>query len=346
MHGPGETATEYAVRCASGAALQGSRQAAVVDRHRLGTAPSASRGDIEPEIERHDADEVVQERIDELVVEHLARFARGTRDAYGRDIALLRDFLARSGCDLLGARTSDLSRWIETLERSGQARASIARRLSAVAGLYDALVASGELERSPVAGVHRPSPDARARLGLDADVLARLADAARNAGPQEELLVALLLYCGLRVSEAVGIDVRDVMRHEGQLHLDVRRKGGRREVVGVPTGVVPLLDAAVTRVGSGPLLTGQRGGRLTRQVAWRLIRTLGVAAGLDEALFPHVLRHSYVSQALLAGVDIAVVSAGAGHVDIRTTRVYARALDALGACAGDAVFERVAGARC
>lgn len=300
----------------------------------------ATSDDPEPMVEARES------LLDELVAEHLARFGRATRDAYRRDIALYRDFLAGSRSDLLGARTSDLSGWIENLERSGHARASIARRISAVAGLYDALVAAGHLERSPAGGVHRPGPDAPVRLGLDADILARLGAKARDAGPGQELLVALLLYRGLRVSEAVGIDVRDVVRHEGQLHLDVRRKGGRREAVGVPAGVVPLVDAAVARAVSGPLFTGRRGGRLTRQVAWRLVRELGVAAGIDQAIFPHLLRHSYVSQALLAGVDIAVVSAGAGHVDIRTTRVYARALDALGARAGDAVFERVTSSQC
>ena len=119
------------------------------------------------------------------------------------------------------------------------------------------------------------------------------------------------------------------------------RKGGRVELVGLPGPLPGLVADVLARHGPGPLLRGPRERRLRPEAAWRIIRRLGDSAGVARPVHPHLLRHSYVTQALVAGVSLPVVAAGAGHRDTRTTVGYARALAAIGGAAGEAVASRV-----
>lgn len=152
----------------------------------------------------------------------------------------------------------------------------------------------------------------------------------------------LLLICGLRVSEACALDDTDFVAHEASRALRVHRKGGRVELVGLVDQAANRIDRVVATQGPGPLLRGRSGTRLSRQVAWSWIERLGTEAGIGHRVYPHQLRHSFVTQALIAGVPLPVVAASAGHRDIRTTLGYAQALAALWAAAGEAVARRIA----
>ncbi len=290
--------------------------------------PDTAAADRARDLERH-------------VGEFLAGLGAGTRRCYVRDLGGLGAYLAGRGLDLASARRAELARWVADQEASGCSPATICRRMSAVSGLYRYLVAEGVLARSPAEGLRRPRGGGAVRLGLDADELRSLLGAGRGVGPDAELLVSLLLFAALRVGEACGLDDTDLVTHEGRLGAAVRRKGGRVELVGLPEPLPGLVADALARHGPGPLLRGPRGRRLRPEAAWRIIGRLGEQAGIPRAVHPHLLRHSYVSHALLAGVALPVVAAGAGHRDIRTTVGYARALAALGGTAGEAVASRV-----
>lgn len=138
------------------------------------------------------------------------------------------------------------------------------------------------------------------------------------------------------MSEACAADGDDLVTCGGRQGLVVRRKGGWVDLVGLADQVAEHLAALVDAQGPGPLLRGQRGGRLSRQVAWRWIRRCAVDAGIAEKVYPHLLRHSFVIQSLLAGVALPVVQAAAGRRDLRSTLGYAQALAALAALGADA----------
>jgi site-specific recombinase XerD len=112
----------------------------------------------------------------------------------------------------------------------------------------------------------------------------------------------------------------------------VRRKGGRHQDVALAPRTAAVLDEYLrTRGGptSGPLLVTRTGERLDRWAAWKVIRGLARAAGVEHAVFPHALRHGFVTAALDAGVPLHRVQDAAGHRDPRTTRRYDRARGAL-----------------
>ena len=146
-----------------------------------------------------------------------------------------------------------------------------------------------------------------------------------------EVVGHLTVHLGLRVGEACAATDADLVRHGDRRALAVRRKGGRRELVGLLEPVADLAEKLAAAQGPGPLLRGREGGALHRQVAWRWVRRLARSAGITGDVLPHLLRHSYVSQALLAEVPVPVVAAGAGHRVLRTTLGYAQALAALAA---------------
>jgi len=277
----------------------------------------------------------------EAVEAYLAGCSATTATCYRRDLDHLAAHLARAGTDLLGATRAELARWVRAQEATGVPATTIRRRISAVVGCYGALVHTGILAISPAEGLRRPRGGPAPRLGLDAADLRRLLESARAEGRDTELLVCLLFVEGLRVAEACAIETKDLMSHEGRRGLLVRRKGGRVEIVGLADQVADLAWELAASKGPGPLLRAERGGRLCRQVAWRQIRRLAERAGIDVPVYPHLLRHSHVSQALLAGVPLAVVQASAGHRDIRSTLGYAQALGSMGGLAAPVLVDRV-----
>lgn len=280
--------------------------------------------------------------VEALIEDYLAGHSAPTAACYRRDLAHLRRHLSARGLEPLGVGRADLARWVRDQEGAGLPATSVRRRLPAVCGFYSFLEEEGVLAPSPAEGLRRPRGGPAPRLGLEAGDLARLLAVARAEGEPAELLVGLCTFHGLRVGEACAATDADLVCHGDRRALVVRRKGGRRELIGLLDPVADLAERLVVAQGPGPLLRGREGGALHRQVAWRWVRRPAKSAGITGDVFPHLLRHSYVSQALLAGVPLPVVAAGAGHRDLRTTLGYAQALAALGAEPAGSVWARVA----
>jgi len=140
-------------------------------------------------------------------------------------------------------------------------------------------------------------------------------------------LVLLLGAMGLRVSEACALAVGDLSAGPGQVRIRVRRKGGVRETLEVPEPVADgLKGLARGRLESAPLIASASGRWLSRHQAHRIVARLGERAGIPRPVHPHLLRHSFVSLALVAGAPLVAVLAAAGHRDLTTTLGYARAL--------------------
>jgi integrase/recombinase XerD len=173
--------------------------------------------------------------------------------------------------------------------------------------------------------VRRPHvDDDSATVGLDRDELGRLLAAAEADGPRSTALISLLVYNGLRISEALSRDVEHFTYQTGHRVLRLTRKGGKRSTEALAPVTVHALESYLERT-TGPLFLGRDGtGRLTRSAAWRLIRRLARSAGIPAAdqLSPHSLRHSFATGLLGAGVPLQDVQDAMGHADPRTTRAY------------------------
>jgi len=206
------------------------------------------------------------------------------------------------------------------------ARASVARRLCAVSGLFRYAQEAGYLSRNPAAHVRRPRVgDDSPTLGLDLDEARRFLDAAADAGSRDHALVCLLLLNGLRVSEVCVASVEDLAVERGHRVLTVVRKGGRRDLVPLAPRTVAAVEAHLEERTLGPLLLANDHERLNRFQATRVIRRITRAADIDKSISPHSLRHTAVTLALDAGVPLRDVQDMAGHADPRTTRRYDRA---------------------
>src|SRR3954453_14797432 len=159
-----------------------------------------------------------------------------TAIAYRRDLESWAAWCARLGVHPLAAERHHVDAWVRHLTTEPQPRtgrpataATVARKLSALAGFYDVGVHDAQgLPYSPAASVRRPkvSDESRA-VGLTADELRRLLAAATAHSRRSAALVSVLTFCGLRISEALGADVRDYGHDHGHRVLKVTRKGGK-----------------------------------------------------------------------------------------------------------------------
>jgi site-specific recombinase XerD len=315
-----------------------------------------------------------------LTAAWLAGFAAHTRTAYFRDLAHFLAWCQRDGLDPCRARPGDLDQYRAILElpagpRRPPSPATVHRRLSAVSSWYRYLAANqvmavhGEAVTNPVSAIRRPrvDRDASATVGLTAGevrallaaaddlVAARTAALGRGASPhrqarwlaglRDRALVRLLADLGLRIGEALGLDLDALTHNQGRRTLRYRGKGGKLRERPLPPAAAAAIDdylaaraqAAVAPVDrlAGPLFatTGRGGdpGRLTEPAAFLLVRRLARQARLPAAdrLSPHSLRHAFATNARELGVPLEDVQDAMGHADTRTTRRYDRGRYAL-----------------
>jgi site-specific recombinase XerD len=289
-----------------------------------------------------------------LVAAFLVGYEGHTRKAYARDLSDWLTFCARRGIEPLAARRAHVDAYARKLaEIQRRSRATVARRLSALAGFYGYALDEGLIDRSPLAGVRRPKvADDSQTTGLDRDQLRAVLAAARSraatcAGQSSRnlALVTLLAHNGLRIGEALAANVEDLGTERGHRTLRIIRKGSRRATVVLAPVTARALDDYLGDRDSGPLFITAGGRRLDEPAAFRMVRQLARAAGLDcaDRLSPHSLRHAFVTLALDAGVSLRDVQDAAGHADPRTTRRYDRARHNLDRAATYAVAAYLAG---
>jgi len=183
----------------------------------------------------------------------------------------------------------------------------------------------------PIARVARvtPRPTAPAEsptLGLGHLQFEALITTARlSANPNDFALVALLGLLGLRIFEACGASISDLSEEHGHRVLRVRGKGGKVVLVPLPPAVARSIDRAVDGRADGPILRSTVGTRMDRHAATRRLKYLAATAGVRmPRMHPHMLRHTFVTTMLDAGVSLRDVQIAARHADPRTTMRYDR----------------------
>ena len=322
-----------------------------------------------------DADSVTR-----LVLGWLAgKRSANTRTAYARDIGITprrRPGHAPSWLDwcqaegvhpVTGATGLHVALYARQLAAAELSPASAARKLTAVSGWYAWLARRGHIAASPAEGIARPRRDAEspATPGLTRDQALRVVHAADTAsGPRRArtaALVAVLLFTGVRVSEAIGADVADVGKAHGRRVLRVTRGDGRGRTVPLPGPATARLDAYLAeradltarrprggrqaggseKAGDAPLFATATGRRLYAADVWRLVRRLAAQAGLPgdlaDRLGPEAMRHSFAALYLDAGGSLSDLQQVMGHADPRTTRRYDRSRQVTDRSPGDVV---------
>jgi integrase/recombinase XerD len=217
-------------------------------------------------------------------------------------------------------------RWMQEIRRFKPS--TVSRRLSVMTGFYRTCVIDGVLPSSPAEHVRRPNVAAESpTLGLTHLQFEAMLTAARLSPNHNDFaLVAMLGLLGLRIFEACGADVSDLGEEHGHRVLRVTGKGGKVVLTPLPPAVGRAIDDATEERTSGPILRSRRGTRMDRHAATRRLHTLAVQAGVRlPRMHPHMLRHTFVTTMLDAGVDLRDVQIAARHADPRTTMRYDRA---------------------
>lgn len=262
-----------------------------------------------------------------------------TLAAYRRDLAAYQEFLVARGITPAAVTEPVVEDYLAFLRAAGRAPASVARALVSVRSLHRFLEDEGQAATNPAGDVQRPKvPSGLPKALSEAEVASLLAAVVGDDAParRDRAILEVLYGCGLRVSELVGLDLADLDLGSGLLRAF--GKGSKERVVPVgrlarealadwlaPAGRPSLAPERWARRGDAEaVFLNSRGGRLSRQGAWAIVRAYGDAVGLGDRLSPHVLRHSCATHMLDHGADIRVVQELLGHASISTTQVYTR----------------------
>jgi integrase/recombinase XerD len=263
--------------------------------------------------------------------------SRHTIDAYRRD---LRAYEAALGHAPATSGTEEVERYLASLRSGQRSPASVARASSVLRGLHRFLVDEGLSANDPTSELAPSSAPVRLPKALtEVEVGALLDAAAAREGPRglrDSALLELLYASGARISEAVGLDLTDVSPDDPLVR--VRGKGDKERLVPLGSHARGALAAWLgpggrpelvphqwaRRTDSSAVFLNARGGRLTRQGAFGILRAHARTAGVEALVSPHVLRHSCATHLLAHGADIRVVQELLGHASIATTQLYTK----------------------
>ena len=254
-----------------------------------------------------------------------------TLKAYGTDLKGLARALAQQGGALAGASQADLLGYLAQRIDAGAKPRSTARLLSSMRRFYRYLLQQGEIVDDPTEQIDAPKlgrPLPKSLTEEDVEALLDAPDVGQPLGLRDRAMLETLYACGLRVSELVGLTLNQISLAQGLVRII--GKGGKERIVPMGEECRDWLEQYLNR-GRPDLLKGQvseavfvttRGGAMTRQAFWYLIKRYARQAGIDKALSPHTLRHAFATHLLNHGADLRVLQMLLGHSDLSTTQIY------------------------
>ncbi len=282
------------------------------------------------------------EGIERLLLDFLAYLelerglSRNTLEAYRTDLLQFGAFLQRRELRATEAGHGDLAAFLSELaagngERPPVAAATLQRKAACLRSFYRHLRREGLIEHDPTAELRGPPRTKRLPSVLSREEVGMLLSQPRGSEPRalrDRALLEVMYACGLRASEAVGLELTDVDLEEGMLRA--RGKGSKERMVPIGREAVAALGVYLQR--GRPALVGvkvesrlflnRRGSGLTRQGLYKIIQGHAGEVGLREKMSPHTLRHTFATHLLAGGCDLRSLQEMLGHADLATTQVY------------------------
>lgn len=258
--------------------------------------------------------------------------AQNSISAYSRDIQAFFDHLDRHGIREPSQITqSHVLSWLHGQRVSGSSARTTARHLSALRGFFDYLVREGHIKSSPCALIKTP------RLGfslpdtLSLEEVERLLDApdaTTTLGLRDKAILEFAYATGLRASELCDLGIGQIDFNLG--YVRVLGKGGKERIVPIGKVCLDILELYIQKArprflkgrSSPKLFLSQKGGAITRQRFWQILKKYAICAGIDKKISPHTLRHSFATHLLMGGADLRTVQILLGHENIATTQIY------------------------
>lgn len=266
-----------------------------------------------------------------------SQIERGLSDntifAYRQDLMDFLFFLKKEGLDSWPTKAVDIDAFLAEQRDLNKATSSISRMISSLRKFYQWLVRQNIQKINPMLEIDSPKKEHRLPVALSVDEVTKLLDqpdVTKKLGIRDRALLETLYATGIRVSELINLKFSDL--HEELKLLKVLGKGSKERLI-------PISDVAISWIKSyqekvrDPLLLksgkytdtiflNNRGGALTRQAVWQIIKRYCQMAGIKKNVTPHTLRHTFATHLFENGADLRVVQEILGHSDISTTQIY------------------------
>ena len=250
---------------------------------------------------------------------------------YRQDLGDFARYLAESSVDLATLDRHDVRGYLAELANRGLSRGSVIRKVSTIKGFFRHLERERIIERNPLLALRGPKKPQKLPSFLRMEQVEALLNAPERDTPQglrDKAILEFLFSSGVRVSELVQLDIRDVLNEAGE--VVVRGKGDkeRRVFIGGPARVAlgaylkngrPQLQSDQR---SAALFLNRDGTRLSARSVQKLVRSYAIKAGIDQRTYPHLLRHSFATHMLENGAELRVVQELMGHSNVNTTQIY------------------------
>jgi len=258
--------------------------------------------------------------------------SRATLSAYRRDLErFLKEIPADGSRSLASLTPPDITGYMKKLRDAGLSAASTARSLAAIKGFYRYLVGQNILAVNPAETVESPKLWKTIPQTISVEEVDRLLGAPDKSTPRgmrDSAMLETMYATGLRVSELISLEMKDVNFEMG--YLSVMGKGSKKR--SVPMGETALETVKEYRASARQKLMGgkwsdalfvtRRGEAMSRQSFWKVIKMYALKAGITKEISPHSLRHSFATHLLERGADLRSVQRMLGHSDISTTQIY------------------------
>lgn len=258
-----------------------------------------------------------------------------TRESYLRDTTNYLDFLAQQGLSFLDADEQAVRGYVDHLHDLKRSPTTISRNLASVRCFYKFLIFLGQMDANPAKGIKLEKTVKKlpqVLSGEEIELLLSQPDITEPKGCRDKAMLELLYATGIRASELINLDIKDVNLRSGVLYC--RGTKGVRSIPMYPSAVVAVSDYIYRMRGliAGPesgnaLFVNLNGGRLTRQGFWKIVKGYATEAGITKEITPHTLRHSFALHLLENGASVKDIQTMMGHADISSTQVYVQLLD-------------------
>ncbi len=255
-----------------------------------------------------------------------------TLEAYSLDLLEFMEFALKNRLNTpKEISTAHIIRWLKHLRKKGISPVSATRKLSSLRGFFRYLVLEGTIPASPTSVINNPRTGKTLPLVLsvsEVESILKEAGGPTPLGIRDRAMLECLYSCGLRASEAVNLLMSQMDLSAG--FLRITGKGNKERIVPLGDEASSWLETYIKK--ARPVLLKKnvsyycfigRGGKpISRQRLWQIIRTYAQKAGIKQAVYPHVLRHSFATHLLEGGADLRAVQMLLGHSDISTTQIY------------------------
>lgn len=275
------------------------------------------------------------QRINEFVdyLTNVKRASKNTIASYRRDLVKLNNYLTDLGYeDWKQITSTNLNSYVLMIEKQGMSSATVSRNIASIKAFFIYLLKQGVISEDPSDTLKPPKIEKKAPVILTVEEINLLLEQPNGVTPKDirdKAMLELLYATGIRVSELIGLKVKDLNLSMNFLQC---HDGNKERVIPFTNETREALEnylhnsrAIMCTVGQEYLFTNCQGAPMTRQGFWKIIKYYSAKAGIKKDITPHTIRHSFAMHLVNNGADLKSVQEMLGHSDISTTQIYVKA---------------------